>query len=162
MEEAEAEEAKEVETTNSTDGGHPQQPGLPHLLKGEEVSMADSLPVSQGCAHDPLLSSDPVRLRLGRFITRNCLHDVLKVFMELSIIWTLLSKLLQVLSLEVYRQLHHLVYNRFLMFPGVNKKPKKIKSVWHGIRGISKLSGRVNQAGLKLSAGFSNTVCWTS
>ena len=45
---------------------------------------------------------------------------------------------------------------------GVNKKPKKIKTVWHGFRGILKLSGRVNQASLKLSAGFSNTVCWTS
>ena len=31
---------------------------------------------------------------------------------------------------------------------GVNKKPKKFKTVWHGFRGI-----------LKLSAGFSNTVC---
>ena len=38
--------------------------------------------------------------------------------------------------------------------PGVNKKPKKIKTVWHGFRGILKLSGRVNQASLKLSAGF--------
>ena len=46
--------------------------------------------------------------------------------------------------------------------PGVNKKPKKIKTVWHGFRGILKLSGRANQASLKLSAGFSNTVCWTS
>ena len=46
--------------------------------------------------------------------------------------------------------------------PGVNKKPKKFKTVWHGVRGILKLSGRVNQARLKLSAGFSNTVCWTS
>ena len=45
---------------------------------------------------------------------------------------------------------------------GVNKKPKKIKTVWHGVRGILKLSGRVNQASLKLSAGFSNTVCWSS
>ena len=46
--------------------------------------------------------------------------------------------------------------------PGVNEKPKKIKTVWHGFRIILKLSGRVNQARLKLSAGFSNTVCWTS
>ena len=45
---------------------------------------------------------------------------------------------------------------------GVNKKPKKFKTVWHGFQGILKLSGRINQAGLKLSAGFSNTVCWTS
>ena len=45
---------------------------------------------------------------------------------------------------------------------GVNKKPKKFKTVWHGFRGILKLSGRVNQANLKLSAGFPNTVCWTS
>ena len=30
--------------------------------------------------------------------------------------------------------------------PGVNKKPKKFKTVWHGFRGILKLSGRVNQA----------------
>ena len=37
---------------------------------------------------------------------------------------------------------------------GVNKKPKKFKTVWHGVRGIFKLSGRVNQARLKLSAGF--------
>ena len=49
-----------------------------------------------------------------------------------------------------------------LIVPGVNKKPKKIKTVWHGFRGILKLSGRVNQASLKLSAGFSNTVCWIS
>ena len=42
---------------------------------------------------------------------------------------------------------------------GVNKKLKKFKTVWHGFRGILKLSGRVNQASLKLSAGFSNTVC---
>ena len=42
---------------------------------------------------------------------------------------------------------------------GVNKKPKKFKTVWHGFRGILKLSGRVNQASLKLPAGFSNTVC---
>ena len=46
--------------------------------------------------------------------------------------------------------------------PGVNKKPKKFKTVWHGFREILKLSGRVNKVGLKLSAGFSNTVCWTS
>ena len=52
-------------------------------------------------------------------------------------------------------------YN-IVVFPGVNKKPKKIKTVWHGFRIILKLSGRVNQARLKLSAGFSNTVCWTS
>ena len=45
---------------------------------------------------------------------------------------------------------------------GVNKMLKKIKTVWHGFRGILKLSGRVNQASLKLSAGFSNTVCWIS
>jgi len=45
---------------------------------------------------------------------------------------------------------------------GVNKKPKKFKTVWYGLRGFLKLSGRVNQASLKLSAGFSNTVCWTS
>ena len=44
----------------------------------------------------------------------------------------------------------------------VNEKPKKFKTVWHGVRGILKMSGRVNQASLKLSAGFSNTVCWTS
>ena len=44
---------------------------------------------------------------------------------------------------------------------GVKKKPKKIETVWHGFRGILKLSGRVNQASLKLCAGFSNTVCWT-
>ena len=31
---------------------------------------------------------------------------------------------------------------------GVNKKPKKFKTVWHGFWGILKLSGRVNQAGL--------------
>ena len=37
---------------------------------------------------------------------------------------------------------------------GVNKKPKKFKTVWHGFWGILKLSGRVNQASLKLSAGF--------
>jgi len=46
-----------------------------------------------------------------------------------------------------------------LLEPGVNKKPKKFKTVWHGFWGILKLSGRVNQASLKLSAGFSNTVC---
>ena len=45
-----------------------------------------------------------------------------------------------------------------LFSSGVNKKPKKFKTVWHGVRGILKL----NQASLKLSAGFSNTVCWTS
>ena len=45
---------------------------------------------------------------------------------------------------------------------GVNKKPKKIKTVWYGFRGILKLSGRVNQESLKLSAGFPNTVCWSS
>jgi len=44
----------------------------------------------------------------------------------------------------------------------MNKKPKKFKTVWHGFWGILKLSGRVNLAGLKLSAGFSNTVSWTS
>ena len=42
---------------------------------------------------------------------------------------------------------------------GLNKKPKKFKTVWHGFRGILKLSGRVNQASLKLSSAFSNTVC---
>ena len=31
---------------------------------------------------------------------------------------------------------------------GVNKKPKKFKTVWHRFRGILKLSGRVNQASL--------------
>ena len=45
---------------------------------------------------------------------------------------------------------------------GVNKKPKKIKTVWHGFQKIVKVSGRVNQARLKLSAGFSSTGCWTS
>ena len=45
---------------------------------------------------------------------------------------------------------------------GVTKKPKKFKTVWHESRGILKLSGRGNQASLKLSAGFSNSVCWTS
>ena len=47
----------------------------------------------------------------------------------------------------------------FMKIAGVNKKPKKFKTVWHGFQGILKLSGRVNQASLKLSAGFSNTVC---
>ena len=42
---------------------------------------------------------------------------------------------------------------------GVNKKLKKFKTLWHGVRGILKLSGRVHQASLKLSVGFSNTVC---
>ena len=37
---------------------------------------------------------------------------------------------------------------------GVNKKPKKFKTVWHGFRIILKQSGRVNQARLKLFAGF--------
>ena len=37
---------------------------------------------------------------------------------------------------------------------GVNKKPKKFKTVWHGYQGILKPSGRVNQASLKMSAGF--------
>ena len=46
-----------------------------------------------------------------------------------------------------------------LLDPGVNKKPKKFKTVWYGLRGFLKLSGRVNQASLKLSAGFSITVC---
>ena len=45
---------------------------------------------------------------------------------------------------------------------GVNKKQKKIKTVWHGFRGFLNLSGRVNQTNLKLSASFPNTVCWTS
>ena len=40
---------------------------------------------------------------------------------------------------------------------GVNRKPTKIKTVWHGFQIILKLS-----ASLKLSAVFSNTVCWTS
>ena len=56
------------------------------------------------------------------------------------------------------RHLLHLVW----VVSGVNKNPKQFKTVWHGFQGILKLSGRVNQAGLKLSAGFSNTVCWTS
>ena len=46
--------------------------------------------------------------------------------------------------------------------PGVNKKPRKFKIVWHGFWVILKLSGRANQPTLKLSAGFSNMVCWTS
>ena len=45
---------------------------------------------------------------------------------------------------------------------GVNKKPKKFKIIWHGFWIILKLSGRVNQVRIKLSAGFGNTVCWTS
>ena len=40
---------------------------------------------------------------------------------------------------------------------GVNKKPKTFKTVWHGFRGILKLSGRVNQA--KLQSACSITVC---
>ena len=36
----------------------------------------------------------------------------------------------------------------------VTKKPKEMKTAW--------ISGRVNQASLKLSAGLTNTVCWTS
>ena len=50
-------------------------------------------------------------------------------------------------------------FSKHVLDTGVNKKPKKFKTVWHGFRGILKLSGRVNQASLKLSAGFSNTVC---
>ena len=50
-------------------------------------------------------------------------------------------------------------YNMAVFTAGVNKKPKKFKTVWHGFREILKLSGRVNQVSLKLSAGFSNTVC---
>ena len=41
--------------------------------------------------------------------------------------------------------------------PGVNKKPEKINTVWHGFCRTFKLFGS-----LKLSAGFPNTVCWTS
>ena len=41
-------------------------------------------------------------------------------------------------------------------------KAKKIIGVWHGFRGILKLSRRVNQASLKLHAVYSNDVCWTS
>ena len=41
---------------------------------------------------------------------------------------------------------------------GVNEKPNKFKAVWDGFWGIVKLCGRVNQASLKLSAGFPNTV----
>ena len=48
-----------------------------------------------------------------------------------------------------------------MYYAGVNKKPKNFKTVWHGFRGILKLSGRVNQASLKLSASFSISVCWT-
>ena len=48
---------------------------------------------------------------------------------------------------------------QFEGMPGVNKKPKKFKAVWHGFWRILKLSGRVNQESLKLSAAFSNTVC---
>ena len=36
----------------------------------------------------------------------------------------------------------------------VTKKPKEMKTAW--------IYGRVNQASLKLYAGFPNTVCWTS
>ena len=50
----------------------------------------------------------------------------------------------------------------FYCRPEVNNKPRKFKTVWHGLWVILKLSGRANQASLKLSAGFSNTVCWTS
>ena len=50
----------------------------------------------------------------------------------------------------------------YIVCTGVNKKPKKFKTVWHGVWGILILSGRVKQASLKLSAGFSNTVCWSS
>ena len=53
-------------------------------------------------------------------------------------------------------------FKTFCFHTGVNKKPKKFKAVWYGFRGILKLSGRVNQESLKLSAAFSNTVCWTS
>ena len=48
------------------------------------------------------------------------------------------------------------------LWAGVNKKPEKINTFWHGFRGIFKLFGRVNQASLILFAGFPNTVCWTS
>ena len=48
-----------------------------------------------------------------------------------------------------------------LLSTGVNKKPKYFKTVWHGFQGILKLSGRVNQASLKLSASFSISVSWT-
>ena len=33
---------------------------------------------------------------------------------------------------------------QFEGMPGVNKKPKKFNTVWHGFRIILKLSGRVN------------------
>ena len=33
-----------------------------------------------------------------------------------------------------------LLTTRYLVNPGVNKKPKKFKTVWHGFRGILKLS----------------------
>ena len=45
--------------------------------------------------------------------------------------------------------------------PGVNKKPEKINTVWYRFWGTFKLFGRLNQANLKLSACFPNTVCWT-
>ena len=48
----------------------------------------------------------------------------------------------------------------FKVVPRVNKKPKKFNIVWHGFWEFLKLSGRVYQASFKLSAGFSNTVCW--
>ena len=48
-----------------------------------------------------------------------------------------------------------------LSLPGVNKKPEKINTVWYRFWGTFKLFGRLNQANLKLSACFPNTVCWT-
>ena len=47
-----------------------------------------------------------------------------------------------------------------LTWAGENKKPKTMKTVWRGNQAILKLSGRVNQASLKLCTGYSNTVCW--
>ena len=58
-----------------------------------------------------------------------------------------------------FKQAKVIIRTSHWILAGVNKKPKKFKTVWHGFRGILKLSGRVNQASLKLSAGFSNTVC---
>ena len=61
--------------------------------------------------------------------------------------------------LSIFQVADNIIVKSLVATSGVNKKPKKFKTVWHGVRGILKLSGRVNQASLKLSAGFSNTVC---
>ena len=86
------------------------------------------------------------------FITLSSWDTFLTLFFEVfdNNVWELWANISQLLSKRA-------VIPSLGKEPGVDKKPGKINTVWHGFCRTFKLFGS-----LKLSAGFPKTVCWTS